>query len=175
MTWPCHTQTACHLTSSSAGTQVPEKSALDYHVHFFNKYQFKSTLTPLCYLLLCSAAVTQSLSLLFLSFVLSCFSACLCFRVSLPFEFRFLPNAEALLPPFFPSLLFASLSTFLCKSPRHSPPLDVPNSQVFSRNPELFLISPYICLPHSSPCRARSQMLPVLPACWQITVGMCHS
>lgn len=73
------------------------------------------------------------------------------------------------------SLLFASLSTFLCMSPRRSPPLDVPDSQVFSRNPELFLISPYICLPHSSLCRTRSQMLPVLPACWQITVGMCHS
>lgn len=75
----------------------------------------------------------------------------------------------------FPSLLFASLSTFLCTSPRHSPPLDVPHSRVFSRNPELFLISPYICSPHSSLCRTRSQMLPVLPACWQITVGMCHS
>lgn len=88
-----HTLTVCRLTSSSAGTRGLEKSALDYHVHFFNKSQFKSTLTPLCYLLLSHNLSDFSSSLLFPPVAL-CASRH-CFRIPFSFEFRFPLSVQA--------------------------------------------------------------------------------
>lgn len=131
-----------------------EKRALDYHVRFFNKYQFKSTLTPLCYLLLCSAAVTQSLWLLFHSFVLLLLLS-LSSPLWIPIPPRCRGSPPAILP--FPFCISRLPSAHLRW---RSPPLDVLHSPFSSRNPELRLIPSYICVPRSS---RRN-----------ITVGMCH-
>lgn len=105
--WACplYTWTVCPLTTAPWG--------VDYNVHPFNKYQFRSALTLLFYLILCCAAVTQSLLLTFLSFVLSCISACLSLLL-LDFSILWI-----LIPPQClrsPLAFSKTLSLFLCVS-----------------------------------------------------------
>lgn len=142
-------------TSSSTATWGVGRGTLDYHVHPFNNYQFKSTLTLLFYQVLFCAAVTQSLLLTFLSFVLSCISACL-FLLLLDFStlWILIPPQCLRSPPAFSKTLSLFLSVSLpcmCLTDALSffPLMFLSVSRFFSHNPTLVLISLYPSFPQS--------------------------